>query len=63
MDFREGERTLLCSNNWGNGSPSLQLLDTSSEELSEEEVLRYLAKIIISLSYENACKKSSKNNV
>lgn len=42
----EGERTLLCSNRGGMRSPSLDFLDTSAEDVSEEIILTYLASII-----------------
>lgn len=45
----EGERTLLSSNKGGIRSPSLDFLDTSAEDVSEEMILDYLAQIISSI--------------
>lgn len=42
----EGERSLLCSNESGTRSPSLDFLDTSSDDVSEDMLLDYLAHII-----------------
>jgi hypothetical protein len=52
-DDSEGEHPLLYSNKWGIGSPSLQFLDTSADDVSEEQILEYLAQIIISIHYNN----------
>jgi len=46
IEPNEGERTLLSSNNSSSRSPSLDFLDTSSEDVSEQEILDYLARII-----------------
>jgi hypothetical protein len=62
-DFSEGEHSLLYSNKWGIGSPSLQFLDTGAEEVSEELILTYLAQIIISIHFKHLCKTMGKNNV
>ncbi|MBS4064733.1 MAG: hypothetical protein KGZ74_09250 [Chitinophagaceae bacterium] len=61
-DSSEGEHTLLYSNKWGIGSPSLQFLDTSAEETTEEMILEYLAQIIISIHFKTQCRKKVKNN-
>ena len=45
-ELNEEERTLLCSNKGGLRSSSLDFLDTSSEHVSEEEILDYLASIL-----------------
>lgn len=45
-EFNEEERGLLCSNKSGLRSSSLDSLDTSSDEISEEEILDYLASIL-----------------
>lgn len=63
MNFREGERTLLCSNKWGIGSPSLQFLDTAAEETTEEMIFEYLAQIIISIHFKKLWRNTTKNNV
>ena len=46
VEPNEGERTLLCSNESGKRSPSLDFLDTSSGNVTEDMILDYLAHII-----------------
>lgn len=46
VECNEGERTLLCSNKGSIRSPSLDYLDTSSENVTEDMILDYLASII-----------------
>ena len=46
VEPNEGERTLLCSNESDQHSPFLGFLDTSSDNVSENMVLDYLANII-----------------
>jgi hypothetical protein len=49
LSNNEGERTLLSSNKGGIRSPSLDFLDTSAENVTEEMILDYLAQIISSM--------------
>jgi hypothetical protein len=62
FDPNEGERTLLSSNKGGMRSPSLGFLDTSSNDVTDDEILKYLAGILcdiyLSQTYDNH-KKSS----
>lgn len=46
QELSEGERTFLSSNRDGIRSPSLDFLDTSADNVSEELILDYLARII-----------------
>ena len=46
VEPNEGERTLLSSNESDQRSPFLGFLDTSSDNVSEDMVLDYLAQII-----------------
>lgn len=55
FDFGEGERTLLSSNESGVRSPSLDFLDTSSEEVSEDMILQNLARIISDIYLKKRC--------
>lgn len=45
----EGERTVLSSDNDGMRSPSLDFLDTSADNVTEDMILDYLARIISSM--------------
>ena len=57
----EGERTLLPSSESGKRSPSLDFLDTSADNVTEDMILDYLASIIstIYLKQTYGNKKSS----
>ena len=59
----EGERILLSSNKSDQRSPFLGFLDTSSENVSEDMVLDYLAHIIADIyldqNYGNKTNKES----
>lgn len=57
LDSNEGEQTLLSSNESGVCSPSLEFLDTSSENVSEDEVLQYLAEIVGDIYIKNLCSR------
>lgn len=46
LEPNEGERILLCSNESNSRSPSLDFLDTSADNVSEDMILDYLARII-----------------
>ena len=46
VEPNEGERTLLSSNKGGIRSPSLDFLDTSADNVTEDMILDYLASII-----------------
>lgn len=61
----EGERSLLCSNESGIRFPSLDFLDTSSDNVSEDMLLDYLAQIISEIylqeMYANGTEEESSN--
>lgn len=46
VEPNEGERTLLSRNKGGTRSPSLDFLDTSADNVTENMILDYLASII-----------------
>ncbi|MCW3105986.1 MAG: hypothetical protein JWQ09_492 [Segetibacter sp.] len=46
VELNEGEGSLLCSNESGKPFPSLDFLDTSSDDVTEDMILQYLAGII-----------------
>jgi hypothetical protein len=52
VEPNEGERTLLSSNKGGMRSPSLDFLDTSSDNVTDEMVLDYLAQIIAEIYFD-----------
>lgn len=60
FEFNEGERTLLSSNEDVMRSPSLNFLDTSAENVSEEMILQHLAGIISAIYLKKICSKHKK---
>jgi hypothetical protein len=63
VEPNEGERTLLPSSKSGTRSPFLGFLDTSSDNVTEDMVLDYLAHIIADIyldqTYGNTTDKES----
>lgn len=55
FESKEGEQTLLSSNESGVCSPSLDFLDTSAEGVSEDMILQYLAEIIGDIYLKSIC--------
>jgi hypothetical protein len=60
LEPNEGERTLLCSNESGTRSPFLGFLDTSADNVNDEMILDYLAKIIADMYLETNYGKTTK---
>lgn len=54
VEPEEGERTLLPSSKSGIRSPSLDFLDTSSDIVTEDMALEYLAQIIANIYLEKS---------